>query len=79
MLADICYFECSSIIIATEPTVNLVCVVCGCDFQREMHSSGEGEQVSCENHHGTCAICLSKIVLEEAALVKGCEHAYWFV
>ncbi|KAF7120861.1 hypothetical protein RHSIM_Rhsim13G0210600 [Rhododendron simsii] len=44
--------------------------------QREMHSSGEVEQVSCENHHGTCAICLSKIVLEEAALVKGCEHAY---
>lgn len=50
-----------------------------CDFQREMRSSGEGEQVACENHHGTCAICLSKIVLEEAALVKGCEHAYWFV
>ncbi|XP_073145882.1 uncharacterized protein [Henckelia pumila] len=27
-------------------------------------------------HHGDCAICLNKIVLEETALVKGCEHAY---
>ncbi|KAH7858567.1 hypothetical protein Vadar_025349 [Vaccinium darrowii] len=45
--------------------------------QREMHSSGKGQQEACDNHHGTCAICLSKIVLEEAALVKGCEHAYW--
>ncbi|KAL2535917.1 RING/U-box superfamily protein [Forsythia ovata] len=27
-------------------------------------------------HHGLCAICLNKIVLEETALVKGCEHAY---
>ncbi|KAH7846391.1 hypothetical protein Vadar_013453 [Vaccinium darrowii] len=47
--------------------------------QREMHSSGKGQQEACDNHHGTCAICLNKIVLEEAALVKGCEHAYWFV
>lgn len=29
--------------------------------------------------HGVCAICLEKIPLEETALVKGCEHAYWFV
>ncbi|EYU35944.1 hypothetical protein ABFS82_14G222000 [Erythranthe guttata] len=28
------------------------------------------------NHHGICAICLNKIVLQETALVKGCEHAY---
>ncbi|GFP96278.1 hypothetical protein PHJA_001771900 [Phtheirospermum japonicum] len=28
------------------------------------------------NHHGVCAICLNKIVLQETALVKGCEHAY---
>nr|GEU69287.1 putative RING/U-box superfamily protein [Tanacetum cinerariifolium] len=27
-------------------------------------------------HDGICAICLNKIVLEETALVKGCEHAY---
>ncbi|KAI3450032.1 hypothetical protein Pfo_006697 [Paulownia fortunei] len=27
-------------------------------------------------HHGVCAICLNKIVLQETALVKGCEHAY---
>ncbi|XP_010938563.1 uncharacterized protein [Elaeis guineensis] len=25
---------------------------------------------------GVCAICLEKIVLQEMALVKGCEHAY---
>lgn len=30
-------------------------------------------------HFGDCAICLNKIVLQETALVKGCEHAYWFV
>ncbi|CAN4119760.1 unnamed protein product [Withania somnifera] len=28
------------------------------------------------NHHGICAVCLNKIVLQETALVKGCEHAY---
>lgn len=28
---------------------------------------------------GFCAICLEKILLQETALVKGCEHAYWFV
>ncbi|KAL3850170.1 hypothetical protein ACJIZ3_012052 [Penstemon smallii] len=28
------------------------------------------------SHHGVCAICLNKIVLQETALVKGCEHAY---
>ncbi|KAK6138231.1 hypothetical protein DH2020_028027 [Rehmannia glutinosa] len=40
-------------------------------------------QIGCEanstnrnNHHGVCAICLNKIVLQETALVKGCEHAY---
>ncbi|KAL7227264.1 hypothetical protein ACSBR1_022174 [Camellia fascicularis] len=45
--------------------------------QREMQSTGgEGQQVGCENHHGICAICLNKIVLQETALVKGCEHSY---
>ncbi|XVF47242.1 hypothetical protein PTKIN_Ptkin03bG0093600 [Pterospermum kingtungense] len=34
-----------------------------------------GEE-GCENHSGICAICLDKIVLQETALVKGCEHAY---
>ncbi|CAK9184429.1 unnamed protein product [Ilex paraguariensis] len=34
-------------------------------------------QVKCgDGHHGVCAICLSKIILQETALVKGCEHAY---
>ncbi|GAB2287067.1 hypothetical protein Dimus_021452 [Dionaea muscipula] len=28
------------------------------------------------HHHGLCVICLDKIVLQETALVKGCEHAY---
>ncbi|KAF6153054.1 hypothetical protein GIB67_034776 [Kingdonia uniflora] len=27
---------------------------------------------------GTCAICLDSIPLQETALVKGCEHAYWW-
>ncbi|KDP43239.1 hypothetical protein JCGZ_22791 [Jatropha curcas] len=31
---------------------------------------------SCGNHGGVCAICLDKIVLQETALVRGCEHAY---
>lgn len=29
--------------------------------------------------YGVCAICLEEILIQEAALVKGCEHAYWFV
>lgn len=46
--------------------------------QTKMKSiSEERHQVDCENnHHGVCAICLNKIVLQETALVKGCEHAY---
>ncbi|KAL3613283.1 hypothetical protein CASFOL_030335 [Castilleja foliolosa] len=32
--------------------------------------------IDTNNHHGICAICLNKIVLQETALVKGCEHAY---
>ncbi|KAJ8528979.1 hypothetical protein K7X08_035814 [Anisodus acutangulus] len=39
--------------------------------------SEERHEVDCENnHHGVCAICLNKIVLQETGLVKGCEHAY---
>lgn len=30
-------------------------------------------------HGGVCAVCLDKIALQDTALVKGCEHAYWFV
>ncbi|XP_055818826.1 uncharacterized protein LOC129887671 isoform X2 [Solanum dulcamara] len=46
--------------------------------QTKMKSnSEERRQVDCvNNHHGVCAICLNKIVLQETALVKGCEHAY---
>ncbi|GAB2277076.1 hypothetical protein Dimus_011785 [Dionaea muscipula] len=29
-----------------------------------------------DHHHGLCAICLDKIVLQDTAIVKGCEHAY---
>ncbi|KAG6679156.1 hypothetical protein I3842_14G116300 [Carya illinoinensis] len=36
----------------------------------------EIDEKGCENHGGICAICLDKIVLQETALVKGCEHAY---
>uniref|UniRef100_A0A5B6ZBA2 RING-type domain-containing protein n=1 Tax=Davidia involucrata TaxID=16924 RepID=A0A5B6ZBA2_DAVIN len=44
---------------------------------REMKTTADAHQVvGCENHHGVCAICLNKIVLQETALVKGCEHAY---
>ncbi|KAL7151923.1 hypothetical protein ABFS83_04G064000 [Erythranthe nasuta] len=32
--------------------------------------------VNINNHHGFCAICWNTIVLQETALVKGCEHAY---
>ncbi|KAI9114086.1 hypothetical protein K1719_014736 [Acacia pycnantha] len=42
----------------------------------EMRSEAEFLQVGSENHGGICAICLDKIVLQETALVKGCEHAY---
>ncbi|XP_004228498.1 uncharacterized protein [Solanum lycopersicum] len=46
--------------------------------QTEVESNSEERyQVDCENnYHGDCAICLNKIVLQETALVKGCEHAY---
>ncbi|KAH0712688.1 hypothetical protein KY290_008275 [Solanum tuberosum] len=46
--------------------------------QNKMKSTTEEtSRVGCENnHHGICAVCLNKIVLQETALVKGCEHAY---
>lgn len=47
-------------------------------IQIEKGSSGVNVNVN-ENgndHHGVCAICLNQIVLQETALVKGCEHAY---
>lgn len=60
-----------------------------CEFQNNKDNCTAAEEtnpVGCEtnssdvnNHHGVCAICLNKIVLQETALVKGCEHAYWFV
>ncbi|KAL6506143.1 hypothetical protein OROGR_024324 [Orobanche gracilis] len=36
----------------------------------------ETNQIDIKGNHGVCAICLNKIVLQETALVKGCEHAY---
>lgn len=36
----------------------------------------ENHHVGFGKHGGTCAICLDNIVLQETALVKGCEHAY---
>ncbi|XP_068494756.1 uncharacterized protein [Phaseolus vulgaris] len=35
-----------------------------------IHKVGNG------THGGICAICLDEILLQETALVKGCEHAY---
>ncbi|XWS71254.1 hypothetical protein CRYUN_Cryun03dG0122800 [Craigia yunnanensis] len=42
----------------------------------EMKNKGAVGEEGCENHGGICAICLDKIVLQETALIKGCEHAY---
>ncbi|WCJ28963.1 RING/U-box superfamily protein [Euphorbia peplus] len=44
--------------------------------QVEVQSKVEIHEKPCGNHGGVCAICLDKIVLQETALVKGCEHAY---
>lgn len=44
-----------------------------------MESKAENCEKGRGNHGGVCAICLDEIVLKETALVKGCEHAYWFV
>ncbi|KAJ6948579.1 hypothetical protein NC651_002795 [Populus alba x Populus x berolinensis] len=41
----------------------------------EMESKVEISERACGNHGGICAICLDKIVLQETALIKGCEHA----
>lgn len=30
------------------------------------------------SHGGCCAICLNEIPLQETAMVKGCEHTYWY-
>ncbi|CAJ1964984.1 unnamed protein product [Sphenostylis stenocarpa] len=42
----------------------------------EKGSEAEIHEVGFGSHGGICAICLDKIVLQETALVKGCEHAY---
>ncbi|KAG9136339.1 hypothetical protein Leryth_003911 [Lithospermum erythrorhizon] len=48
----------------------------------EEKNSEKGEGIGCcessagSDHHGICAICLNRILLQETALVKGCEHAY---
>ncbi|KAH7560733.1 hypothetical protein ACOSQ2_017168 [Xanthoceras sorbifolium] len=44
--------------------------------KREMQSKAETHEIGFGSHGGDCAICLNKIVLQETALVKGCEHAY---
>jgi len=53
---------------------DVVCVQSEKGTEAEIHKVG-----SYGSHGGICAICLDKIVLQETALVKGCEHAYWFV
>ncbi|KAL0459132.1 UNVERIFIED_CONTAM: hypothetical protein Slati_0540400 [Sesamum latifolium] len=43
----------------------------------EINQGGcDTNKININNHHGVCAICLNKIVLQETALVKGCEHGY---
>ncbi|OAY57978.1 uncharacterized protein LOC110609448 [Manihot esculenta] len=44
--------------------------------QGEVETKMEIHEKPCGNHGGVCAICLDKIVLQETALIKGCEHAY---
>lgn len=44
--------------------------------QKDVKSKAVLDDQGCGNHSGICAICLDKIVLQETALVKGCEHAY---
>jgi hypothetical protein len=39
-------------------------------------ATGSGDRVAADC--GVCAICLDRIALQETALVKGCDHAYWF-
>ena len=60
----------------------MICYVYSLGFwelQSQMQRKKEIEEKGFENHGGICAVCLNQIVLEETALVKGCEHAYWFV
>ncbi|KAL2510896.1 RING/U-box superfamily protein [Abeliophyllum distichum] len=44
--------------------------------EETIHIESRTNNINNTTHHGLCAICLNKIVLEETALVKGCEHAY---
>lgn len=46
---------------------------------RRLTNGCDTSNININNHHGICAICLNKIVLQEIAFLKGCEHAYWFV
>ena len=48
----------------------------GVEDERE---KGGEEMSAVVVNDGLCAICLDSIELQETALVKGCEHAYWFV
>lgn len=62
-----------------------------CAFQTDMGESSSAmveetnqggsdtKSSNANSHDGVCAICLEEIVPQETALVKGCEHAYWFV
>ncbi|KAL3828698.1 hypothetical protein ACJIZ3_017500 [Penstemon smallii] len=49
-----------------------------CTAAQEDTNQGECSANSSNNynHHLDCAICFNKILLQETALVKGCEHAY---
>ncbi|CAI9094770.1 OLC1v1030564C3 [Oldenlandia corymbosa var. corymbosa] len=47
-------------------------------MEPKVGSGLDSSRVDTDNsqHYGFCAICLNTIVLQETALVKGCEHAY---
>nr|DAD42756.1 TPA_asm: hypothetical protein HUJ06_000986 [Nelumbo nucifera] len=48
-------------------------------FESQKGIEGAASTITLSDNRGFCAICLEKIELQETALVKGCEHAYWFV
>ena len=48
-------------------------------MEEEREKEGQDQTSATAIRDGVCAICLDSIQLQETALVKGCEHAYWFV
>ncbi|MQL77906.1 hypothetical protein Taro_010321 [Colocasia esculenta] len=68
--------ESSAVVAAAASALSLAEKVGSKGWKEEIGCSSSGGQ---SEGGGICAICLETIVLQETALVKGCEHAYWFV